>query len=299
MGRVPEAEPVGALTSRASSRTALVAIFVLLTAVGGSARAAAAPELKVSTAFEPATALFGDRILARVVVQADRNALETDRLRIVADISPLTPLGRAHVSSRTQGHRTVFTYEVAAICIVEQCLATHDARSLQLPSARVDAPRRGGGLLQAHAVWPVLRIGGRVKTADLVRSRPPFRSDLSAPATTYRIAPETLSLLLDIAAALLASAGVGVASRRALTLLRHRRSLDTRSELERALAAVRAAESAPPEQRRRAVGLLARLLPKRNLRLSGDAADLAWSEPKPTPVELAGLADRVTREVGS
>ena len=289
---------MGALTSRASSRTALMAIVLLLTAVGGSARAAAAPELTVSAAFDPATVLFGDRIVARVVVHADRDALDTNRLRIVADISPLTPLGRAHVSNSVHGPRLVVTYEVAAVCIVEQCLATHGARALRLPSARVGAPRRGGGLAQARAVWPVLRIGGRVKMADLARSRPPFRSDLSTPAATYRIAPKTLALLLDIAAALLALAGVGVASLRALTLLRRRRRLDTRSELERALAAVRAAESAPLDERRRAVGLLARLLAKRNLRLAGDAADLAWSEPKPTPVELAGLADRVTREVG-
>jgi hypothetical protein len=275
-----------------------MAIVLLLTAVGGSARAAAAPELTVSAAFDPATVLFGDRIVARVVVHADRDALDTNRLRIVADISPLTPLGRAHVSNSVHGPRLVVTYEVAAVCIVEQCLATHGARSLRLPSARVGAPRRGGGLAQARAVWPVLRIGGRVKMADLARSRPPFRSDLSTPAATYRIAPKTLALLLDIAAALLALAGVGVASLRALTLLRRRRRLDTRSELERALAAVRAAESAPLDERRRAVGLLARLLAKRNLRLAGDAADLAWSEPKPTPVELAGLADRVTREVG-
>jgi len=275
-----------------------MAIVLLVTAVGGSARAAGAPELTVSAAFDPATVLFGDRIVARVVVHADRDALDTNRLRIAADISPLTPLGRAHVSNSVHGPRLVVTYEVAAVCIVEQCLATHGARLLRLPSARVGAPRRGGGLAQARAVWPVLRIGGRVKMADLARSRPPFRSDLSTPAATYRIAPKTLALLLDIAAALLALAGAGVASLRALTLLRRRRRLDTRSELERALAAVRAAESAPLEERRRAVGLLARLLAKRNLRLAGDAADLAWSEPKPTPVELAGLADRVTREVG-
>ncbi|HEX3056926.1 MAG TPA: hypothetical protein VHP82_12395, partial [Gaiellaceae bacterium] len=69
-----------------------MAIVLLLTAVGGSARAAAAPELTVSAAFDPATVLFGDRILARVVVHADRDVLDTNRLRIVADISPLTPL---------------------------------------------------------------------------------------------------------------------------------------------------------------------------------------------------------------
>jgi hypothetical protein len=290
---------VGALRSGASSRAVLVMIVVLLTALFASARAVAAPELTVRTAFDPSIALFGDRVVARVVVRADRDALEMDRLRIVADIAPLAPLGPALVSSRAHGHRLVVTYEVAAVCIVEECLAAHGARSIRLPSASVDAPRRQGGLAQAHAVWPVLRLGSRVKTADLARSRPPFRSDVSAPAATYRVAPKTLALLLDVAAALLASAGVGVAAWRALTLVRRKRALDTRSELERALAAVRAAESAPPEQRRRAVGLLARLLAKRNLRLAGDAADLAWSEPKPTSEELAELADRVVREVGS
>jgi hypothetical protein len=289
---------VGALTSRASSRAACVVVVVLLAACVGSARAAATPELTVSTAFEPATALFGDRVVARVVVRADRDALETDRLRIVEDVAPLAPLGPARVSSRARGHQLVVTYEVAAVCIVEECLATHDARSVRLPPARVDAPRRGGGLAQAQAAWPVLRLGGRVQTADLARSRPPFRSDVSAPAATYRVAPETLALLLDAAAVLFASAGVGVAAWRALALVRRRRALDPRTELERALAAVRGAESASPEQRRRAVALLARLLARRDLRLAGDAADLAWSEPKPTPVELAGLADRVAREVG-
>lgn len=289
---------MGALTPYAARRTALVAILVLLTAVVGSARAEATPELTITTAFEPATALFGDRLVARVVVQADRDALDTDRLRIIADVAPLSPLGPALVSSRMLAHRLVVTYEVATVCIVEACLATPDTRSVRPPPARVDAPRRRGGLAQAHAVWPVLRLGGRVKTADLARSRPPFRSDVSAPAATYRVAPETLALLLDVAAGLLASAGIGAAAWRSLALVRRRRALDTRTELERALAAVRSAQSAPPEQRRRAVGLLARLLCERGLRIAADAADLAWSEPKPTPAELAGLADRVAREVG-
>jgi hypothetical protein len=290
---------VGALMFRASSRMRVVVIVVVLAGVVGSARAAATPELTVGTRFDPSRALFGDRVVARVIVQADRDALETDRLRVVADVAPLTPLGPALVSSTARGRRLVVAYEVTAVCIVEECLGTRGARSVRLPRVRIDAPRRQGGLAQARAAWPVLRLGGRVKTADLARSRPPFRSDVSVPAASYRVAPTTLALMLDVAAALLASVGVGIAVWRPLTLARRKRALDKRSELARALAAVRAAESAPTEQRRRAVGLLARLLAKRDLRLAGDAADLAWSEPSPTPVELAGLADRVAREVGS
>ena len=46
------------------------------------------------------------------------------------------------------------------------------------------------------------------------------------------------------------------------------------------------------------VGLLARVLRRRDVRLAADAEDLAWSRPKPTPEGLDELADRVDREGG-
>jgi hypothetical protein len=289
---------MGALTPRTSSRMVCVLLALLLAAGVGSARAAASPELTVSTVFVPPTARFGDRVVARLVVQADRDALDTNRLRIIEDVTPLAPLGQAHVSRAERGRVLVITYEVSTVCIVEACLATHGARSVRLPPARVDAPRRSGGVAQAQAAWPVLRLGGRVQAADLARSWPVFRRDVSAPAATYRVAPATLALALDVAAALLAAAAVVATAWHFGALVRRKRALDTRTELERVLAALRAAESAPVEQRRRAVGLLARLLVTRDPRLAGDAADLAWSEPKPTSEELVELADRVVREVG-
>ena len=113
---------------------------------------------------------------------------------------------------------------------------------------------------------------------------------------SYRIAPGTLSLLLDIVAAVLAAAGIGYAAWQ-LIVVQGTRTPDTRNDIELALALVRDAKSRTPADRRRAVGLLARVLGHRDEPLAHAAGELAWSEPTPAPDELAALADQVDREV--
>jgi len=283
-----------AVIAVATAAAAVTAVLVLGRAVPvHGVRPASA--LVVRASFDPPAAQFGDRVVARVVVFADRSVLDTSRLHVTEDVAPLTSLGPARVSRTARGRLLVVSYELPAICATEQCLA----KRLRFPVASAAAPRHGGGVAQAQAPWPVLEIRGRVTAADLAQSRAPLRAETTAPAVSYRIAPATLSFLLDLAAAVLAAAGVALAAWQAAVLIRRRRALsDTRDELERAVALVREAETRPPEDRRRAVGLLARLLRARNEGLAGDAGDLAWSEPKPAPDELAALAERVTREVG-
>jgi hypothetical protein len=109
---------------------------------------------------------------------------------------------------------------------------------------------------------------------------------------TYRVAPKTLARLLDVLAALLVATGLALASRQALALMRRRRAIDRRSDLERALALVRDAQTRSPRDRRLATGLLARVLRSRDAALARDAGDLAWSEPQPPPEALGSLADR-------
>jgi hypothetical protein len=67
--------------------------------------------------------------------------------------------------------------------------------------------------------------------------------------------------------------------------------------LERALALARAAEERPTPDRRRALGLLARLLGSRDPRLAGAADDLAWSAPAPTSDAVADLVTQVEQKV--
>lgn len=253
--------------------------------------------LTVHASFDAPAAQFGDRVVARVVVLADRSTLDTSRLQVTEDIAPLTPLGPARVTRTTRGRLLVVAYELPAVCLSDSCIAGTGSKRLRLPAARAEAPRTSGGVARAATAWPMLTIGSRVTAADLKPARPPFRADTSAPAVTYRIAPGTLTLLLDVLAAALGAAGIAFAAWQAVVLGR-RRTPDTRSLLEQALALVRDAESGAPADRRRAVGFLARVLHRRHEALACVAGDLAWSEPTPTPDELAALADRVGNEVG-
>jgi hypothetical protein len=286
----------------AMTRVVLVAAAIAAAAVAGVLLLGRAPgvpgvtpasPLTVHTSFDPPIALFGDRMIANVVVLADRQALDTSRLRITDDVAPLSRLGTAEVSRTTQGRLLTVSIAVPTVCLDEQCLAGKGSMLLRLPAARAEAPRRGGGVEHATAAWPRLELRSRVDAADLAASPLPFRSDTSAPAVTYRIAPATLALLLDILAALLVVAGIALATWQVLSQSRRRRSVDGRTDLERALALVREAETRSPRDRRLAVGLLARLLRPRDPALAGAAGDLAWSEPQPAAEAVAELADRV------
>jgi hypothetical protein len=105
--------------------------------------------------------------------------------------------------------------------------------------------------------------------------------------------------LLDGAAVVLALAGGTLAVYEARRRARRRRGEPTVDELERALRLAREAENRPPPDRRRALGLLARLLDARDRRLSGTASDLAWAEPEPEQAALATFVADVEREVTS
>jgi hypothetical protein len=280
----------------AAVAAALVAAVLLLGRAPEVAGVAPQSPLKIETSFDPPIALFGDRVIAHVVVLADRQALDTSRLRWSDDVAPLARLGAPKVSRTTQGRLLTVSVSVPTVCLDEQCLAAKGPMLLRLPVARAEAPRRGGGVERATAAWPRLELRGRVDASDLAASPLPFRSDTSAPPVTYSIAPGTLALLLDILAAVLVVAGVALATWQIVARARRRRSVDSRTELERALALVREAQTRTPRDRRLAVGLLARLLRPRDASLAGDAGDLAWSEPPPATDAVAELADRVEQE---
>jgi hypothetical protein len=69
------------------------------------------------------------------------------------------------------------------------------------------------------------------------------------------------------------------------------------TELERALALARDAESRSAPDRRRALALLERLLRPRDERLAREARDLAWSSPPPGVEELDELVSEVESKV--
>jgi hypothetical protein len=270
-------------------KRALVGACAVL-AIGASSAHAAV--LAVQTSFEPASAHFGDRVLARVVVTVDERAVDLGSVRIAADLGPLAQLGEPRTTQETRGEAGTVTYEIPAACLGEACIAGGPVTALRLPRARVEARLRTGGVMRRTAAWPALSVRGRVTAADLQAAKPRFRRDVTPPAVTYRVAPLTLARTLVAVALLLALAGLAVAAWQIRALVLRRRARDTRSELEHAVDFVRDALLRPPPDRRRALGLLARVLRRRDGPLSAAADELAWSEPEPAPERMAELAER-------
>ena len=277
---------------------ALVLAATVCAALASAARAQTAPRqgpLDVATSM-PATVLFGDRLLLHVVVLVDPDAVDANSVRVSAPVAPLTQLEAAEITRFKRGPLAGLAYALTAACFDQGCVSDSGERQLRLPPVRVEARLRDATAASVTKRWPVLVVQGRVARADVERAEPPFRVELDPPPASYRIRPALLAALLEAAAAMLAAAAVALALFRATRAIRARRQV-TASELDRALALARSAGARAPADRRRALGLLARVLRPRGGRLAGDASDLAWSAPEPTPVSVSNLVDRVAHEV--
>jgi len=296
---------VGALTKVALGALAVAAVAVAAVLVIGRsapAPAAVAPvaPLSVRAGFDPPTASFGDRVAARVVVLMDRDAVRPSTLKLVADIAPLTQLAAPRTAKTTDGRLAIVTYEVPAACLSDSCVARTGDLPLRLPRVHASVVNRDGATLRDAVAWPVLHVHGRVNAGDVAGSSPRFRADATPQPPDYRIAPSTLAALLDALAVVLVLGGVLLA---AVELRRHVSRRRARSahggELERALRLAHEAESRPAPDRRRALGLLARVLDGRDRRLASQASDLAWARAQPERADVSGLVAEVEREVPS
>lgn len=250
------------------------------------APAAVAAPLTVHARFDDATIQFGDVIRAHVTVLADPSVRRSS-IEVAEDLAPLT------ITSAAQTARSGAVLEVTrtAMCETAACVSKTPPR----PAAVVvTATLRSGKPVRATAQWPALQVRGRVTAADLAQGRPPFRTSVGTPSVTYAVAPRTLAWLL-VAAAILLGAGAVTLAVTTLRRRRRTRAVPEGDALARALRLAREAESRLPPDRRRAAGLLARLLRERGERLAGAASDLAWAPPQPEAGALEGLVSDVER----
>jgi hypothetical protein len=288
---------VGAL-SRVVLGTAFLALAAVALVVVLAGRApvrgvAPAAPLTVQATFDRTVVGFGDRVNTSVVVLLDRKRVDPARVQVTENLAPLQPLAPVQATRTTHGRLVTLTYDIPAACLDDACLSLHGPKRLLLAPVRVDA-----GAASSGATWPALSVRGRVVGTDLIPNTPPLRADVAPPPVRYRIAPGTIADLLEFAAVVLAAAGIALAGRQLWTLQQARRRREAGlSDIELALVLAREAETRPPADRRRALGLLARLLARRDDRLAGAARDLAWSEPAPTTDALSDLVTEVEREV--
>lgn len=248
---------------------------------------AAAP--RVSTVLDQDTVEFGDPVTATITVVLDRDA----DVRVSENLAPLTQLGRMRVTEADRGHQHIVTYTARASCLDQRCVSTTGGKRIALRPAVVEvAPNT-----KLTARWPALEVRARVSREDAAKVQPPLRRDATPPPVTYRVGPDTLARTLYVVAVVLAAAGLLLAAWAAATLRRRRRVSAALTGLERALALAREAEERSTPDRRRALGLLARLLGSRDPRLAGAADDLAWSASAPTSDAVADLVTQVEQKV--
>jgi hypothetical protein len=282
-----------------SLRRVVAGVVALAAGVFASGAWAAPPSLVVRATFDRPTVQFAGAIHVRVVVLLDATRVRPESLRIVNDLAPLTSLSPGRTTRTTRGDTITVTLERTFSCLASSCVSPSGDATPTLSPVRATVATLVGETLGTKATWPVLHVQGRVRKADLGRSRPPFRADTTPAPPSYRVAPSTLAWLLYSAAVVLALAGAALAVREVRDRTRRRRGEPTVNELERALRLAREAEIRPPSDRRRALGLLARLLDPRDRRLSGAASELAWAEPEPERAALATFVADVEREVPS
>ncbi len=253
------------------------------------APAADAAPLVVRTSLDPGTVLFGAPATATVTVVADPALVDPGTVRIEADVAPFRRLG---TSVARDGRLVVRRTRIA--CVSDACRPGDGLRPVRLPPVQVSASGPSGPVA-VSAAWSPLLVAPRVPAAAAA-GEPEWRVDARPPALTTRIDPGTLSLLLWLLTAALALGAAALVARevvRARTKAREART----TELAAALAAVRAAAEAPEPERRRAVGVLARVLERADGDHAVTAETLAWSEPGPEPGRVLELADEVEREV--
>ncbi len=274
----------------------IAAAAVLLLARGNDpAGVAPRASVTVRATLDRETVEFGDAVTADVTVLLDRRAVGSGDVQVHENLAPLTQLGRTRVTRTTRGQLLAVTYSARASCLDQRCISKGTSKQVVLAPAHIVIP---GLPAEREASWPPLQVRTRVLPADVARPHPPLRSDPTPPPVTYRFEPGRLARVLEVAAAVLAAAGVLLIGWAAAAVSRTRRRQAAQlTGLERALALAREAENRPTPDRRRALGLLARLLGSRDARLAGAADELAWSAPAPTPDALAELVSRVEREV--
>lgn len=262
---------------RAASTLAALAVFGAL----AGATSASAADVQIATATTPRVARFGDVIHATITVRAAAVAT------VQGGFSPYQVLASRSASSRAGGVvTTVATFDLQ--CLEPECAPGPGGRRVALAPSRV---LMGSRVLSAR--FARVAVETRATAKQVAQPERSFLHPTTPPRPSYRVSPSRARALLWAAALVLVL--VAAALVRPLARRRPAQAREPQPDsLARALALVRAARSRSSPDRRRALGLLARMLRRR-----GDApearaaAELAWSEPEPDAERMRQLADRV------
>ena len=301
-----EADPLSrrTLAALAAGALALLAgiLAIALIRSGGPTTAPPARALAVATSVSPRPAFFGDLLTARTEVLADATRIDPNSVRLEAEFFPYTEARAPLRSSSRSGPVVALGYRFPISCLSADCVPGPGIRRVVLPLLVVRARLRDGRETVVRKTWPQIALAPRVDQTALRTSPLGWRRQLALPPVSYRAAPGTLLVLLACAAAL----ALGALAILAVEYARWTRLRDTRagalSRVGLALALARESMRRNPDDRRKALALLARVLAGKDPdadRLAAAAEELAWSRGRPDPDRVGALADEIEREVSA
>ena len=248
--------------------------------------------------------LFGDPLTARIDVLLDRAFVKPESVRVEQNFAPFVVQGKVRREREDLGGTTHLKYLYKLDCLQgKPCLPEQEGKTFELPEVRVSYVVTDiGDRTTSRVRLPVLSGTSRLLGANL--SAPAFRADpRDVPPSTYRASPTLLAAGALGLAGLLVLAALGLLAPLVpigfVQRWRERRRLARRTDLERALAHLRAtAPAGETEELRPALERLASELRRvESDDLAVQTRQLAWSEPPPVEDEIGGISTDVERVI--
>jgi hypothetical protein len=254
--------------------------------------------ITVETSLSPRSIYFADVVTARVDVFVDPRRVEPGSLQLLTPFGAwrqLLAVREASTSGSTIVHRT-WWFTIA--CFAQNCVPEpKSVHVFALPKLTVLGRTTGGSAVTVRQAWPTINVGTRFAPPG-VHALVNLRTNTLVPSLGFRFDPFWLTVLLVGVGALFIVVGLVFATIEFLQWrARHRSQIDMRPAIVRSLEVVRRAENGELDERRRAVGLLARVLPGGPDGLAAVASAVAWSTEDPSPDDLEELARRVEAEL--
>jgi hypothetical protein len=275
-------------------------LFASVGAGSGAEAAAVTPQvgqLTVRTSVSPRSIYVADVVTARVEVIFDRHTVDAGSVRLLAAFGQWQQLGplRATKKSGTPDEQLTWTFTIA--CLSVPCVPRpKSVGQYHLPRVTVTARDAAGARVAVQQAWPTINIAARFEPPAL-HAPVPFIQQTTMPDVSARLKPGSLATTLLAVGALLVAAGIGFGALELRRRPRHTILSDGLGPIARTLALVRLARAGRSEDKRRAVGLLARTLADDGHRLSSTASALAWSHSEPSADELDQIVQTLEDEL--
>lgn len=260
--------------------------------------------LKVFASISPPVHLFGDPILVRVAVVADRKWVAPANVRVRVNFAPYRAAAPPTEVRSSNGRLLQMTWTWTIRCLTVQCIpvmpSSQFSRVFLFHPAHIDYLSPTGALRYS--------LNARFQRVEVLSQLSPneihalgahtllWQDDITPlPAAQYRVSPNLVFWLAVALATVLGAAGLAVAGRWALQFrpARAAQQLRPSSSLERALTLFFWARANDDETlQRKALERVADELPFDVHELSETARALAWSPEAPETEEVEEISER-------